>query len=419
GQLSRGCIKPRRPRMENGGNSAASTLASNAERQIVLVTGPGPIQPVNNQGDGGYGYRNFNNNNNNHNNLTSNREMVEAIFTMREFCLTMMQEKKEERERRKEEEERRRREEEQRQLREERERLELEKQQRADEREARFALIIKSEMASKDQSYQVIMEQLAKQNKMLREVVDGLKAGTAKNPIMIEDMRRDILLLREAELERGRRKRSKEGSGTKEPTGRQKQAEVSERELKLSEELLGMEERHREQMKVMREEIESLKAAQLTTAPTPSTPSTSRARTCTPMSGLRTVEPAELFAKTAPNPVRKTTGQKRCGRSVSDEPLGFDKLVPGKKVVVAEPGDEWRQKFLEDTRRFLRSKNVPVLAKMCKDEKLTAKSNRKEDLVEALAEARVRMAYGNREQAQPVRISEQVDPNDQGTEMVE
>ncbi|GBG78113.1 hypothetical protein CBR_g26050 [Chara braunii] len=155
--------------------------------------------------------------------------------------------------------------------------------------------------------------------------------------------------------------------------------------------------------------------------PTPNTPSTSRGGGKPPMSGIRTVGPNELFAKSAPNPTRRTNMVSRIRQDKSndgetEEPLGFDRLILGKKTVVAEPGEDGRKKYIEDTKRFLRTKNVPFLTKMAKDEKVKAKSNRKEDLVEALAKARVVIAYGKQRDAAPVRISEQVNPEAQGNE---
>ncbi|GBG86089.1 hypothetical protein CBR_g40992 [Chara braunii] len=127
-----------------------------------------------------------------------------------------------------------------------------------------------------------------------------------------------------------------------------------------------MQQRYEEQLKVMSYEIQKLKAAQFNSALTPSTPSTSRARTATPVLGLRTVGPAELFARMAPSPRRR-------GGNEGEDPLGFDRLITGKKAVVAEPGEEGKKKFLEDTNRFLKAKNVQTLSKMCKDEKIIDK----------------------------------------------
>ncbi|GBG78035.1 hypothetical protein CBR_g25970 [Chara braunii] len=306
---------------------------------------------------------------------------------MREFCATILQEKREEKERRKEEEERRKREEEMRLLKEERERHEQEKQQRAEEREARLAMIIESKIPNKDQGYQMIIEQLADQNKIFREAVEEMKASSVRNPIIVEDIHRDVLLLREAELERAKRKRGKEPVREEEEPAEKKTSTTPDREARLTQELLNMEQRHREEMRTMREEIERLKAAQAKGTPTEQTPSTSKARTYTPISGLRTMGPNELFSRTAP--VGRTTQEQE------REPLGFNRLIPGRKAVVAGPGAEGRKKFVEETKRFLKTKNVPFFTKMAKDEKVKTKSNRKDDLIDA-REPRLRTARGRK-----------------------
>ncbi|GBG82231.1 hypothetical protein CBR_g34515 [Chara braunii] len=407
GHLSRGCIKPWRPRDTNE-QSAASTSASNANHQIVPVSGPGAIQAVErNDRDSNYRYGNgsgnyYNNNHSNNSSLTSNKDIADAVLMMREFCATFLQEKREEKERRKEEEEKRKREDEMRLLTEERESHEKAKQQRAEEREARLAMLIESKIPSKDQGYQVIIEQLADQNRVFREAVEAMKADTMKNPIIVKDIRRDVLLLREAELKRAKRKRGKEQVREEEEPAEKKTNGTLDREARLAQELLNMEMRHREEMKTMREEIERLKAAQAK-ALVEQTPSTSKARTYTPLSGLRTVRPEELFARSAPVG-RTSTNQEK-------EPLGFDRLVPGKKAVVAEPGPDGQKKYIEETKRLLKTKNMPFLMKMAKDQKVKTKSNRKDDLIDALAEARAEIAYGKRRDDPPVRISEQINPD--------
>ncbi|GBG85152.1 hypothetical protein CBR_g39718 [Chara braunii] len=329
---------------------------------------------------------------------------------MREFCATVLHEKIEEKEKREEEEERRKQEGEQRVLGEEREKREQEKHRRTEERDARLALLIGSKLGNKDQGYQVIVEQMAEQNKLLKQATDEMKGGTVKNSmiIMVEDMRRDLLLLHEVKLEHGRKKRAKEpcideGTDNKSPANKLQNLKTPEREARLAQKMLEMQMKYHEEMKAMRAQIKKLQVAQASQMNTSAldTPSMSRGVGRTPMTRIWTVGPNELFAKTTPNPIRRAAMISRVMRSGSDgeeirEPLGFDRLIPGKKTVVAEPGEQGRKKYVDDTKRFLRTKNVSFFTKMAKDEKVKAKSNRKEDLVDALTEARTVIAYGKR-----------------------
>ncbi|GBG42775.1 hypothetical protein CBR_g76372 [Chara braunii] len=79
-------------------------------------------------------------------------------------------------------------------------------------------------------------------------------------------------------------------------------------------------------------------------------------------------------------------------REVTEEPLGFDRINPGKKAAVASSGKEGRIKYIEDLRKELMSKSKYQLESLCKADKI--KYYNKLQASTDLAEMRARDAYG-------------------------
>ncbi|GBG83721.1 hypothetical protein CBR_g37522 [Chara braunii] len=97
------------------------------------------------------------------------------------------------------------------------------------------------------------------------------------------------------------------------------------------------------------------------------------------------------------DPMRAHHARRRCvsptRRGVEDEPLGFDRVILGKKVVVASAGKEGRAKYIEDFKKELLTKSKYQLESLCKADQI--KYFKKKQASTDLAEIGARDAYGD------------------------
>ncbi|GBG93196.1 hypothetical protein CBR_g60277 [Chara braunii] len=78
---------------------------------------------------------------------------------------------------------------------------------------------------------------------------------------------------------------------------------------------------------------------------------------------------------------------------VEEEPLGFDRVILGKKVVVASAGNEGRAKYIEDLKKELLTKSKYQLESLWKADQI--KYFNKKQASTDLVEIRARDAYGD------------------------
>ncbi|GBG62564.1 hypothetical protein CBR_g31201 [Chara braunii] len=99
---------------------------------------------------------------------------------------------------------------------------------------------------------------------------------------------------------------------------------------------------------------------------------------------------ADLFAFVAGKHTRARSASPS-HRDMVNEPLGFDRVIPGKKAAVASAGKEGRAKYVEDLKKELISKTKYQWESLCKADKI--KYYNKKQVFADLAEIRARVAY--------------------------
>ncbi|GBG66600.1 hypothetical protein CBR_g64873 [Chara braunii] len=102
---------------------------------------------------------------------------------------------------------------------------------------------------------------------------------------------------------------------------------------------------------------------------------------------------ADMFASVAGNQVRRRRSLSPPRRSLGDEPLGFNRVIPGKKAAVASSGKDGCVRYVEDLKKKLLNKTKYQLESLCKADNI--KYFNKKQASTDLAEIRARGAYGD------------------------
>ncbi|GBG78744.1 hypothetical protein CBR_g27968 [Chara braunii] len=297
----------------------------------------------------------------------------EVVSLLRE----LINDRREEKDRRREEEERRRKEEQSRiDKEEERKRLEEEEARQA-EKEARITRIINSKMEELDRQHQARTEEENRKiwKEIERVVGEPSRSKHGKEPAMEEGENR---MLSQQKIE---------GSPPSLPA--QGKARITEPAWRghlssLVADLLLM-------------EIDNVQRTQDTQFGIIRHPSSSKGRVdenTTPGGNRFSARLAGMFASVAGNAARRRSRSvSPARRAVVDEPLGFNRVIPGKKAAVASSGKDGRKKYFEDLKKELLTKTKYQLKSLCKADKI--KYYNKKQASADLAEIRSRDAYGD------------------------